>query len=195
MGEPKAIVELAGRPLVARIAATVGSAGLEPVVVAKPDSRAAGARLPGAQPSRASRATRSPASLAALDASAGRGVVAIACDMPLVPARAARLARPAGDATAGGRVRGRRPARAAARALRAAASEPLARSLAAGEPMREAVAALDPQVIGERELARFGDPERIFFNVNTPGDVAAAERLLSGRGRFSRFRGVHSGAR
>ena len=38
MGEPKAMVELAGRPLVARVVATVGSAGLEPVVVAKPDS-------------------------------------------------------------------------------------------------------------------------------------------------------------
>ena len=38
MGEPKAVVELAGRPLVARVVSTVGSAGLEPIVVAKPDS-------------------------------------------------------------------------------------------------------------------------------------------------------------
>jgi molybdopterin-guanine dinucleotide biosynthesis protein A len=38
MGMPKALVEVAGRPMVSRIVSTVGSAGLEPVVVAKPDS-------------------------------------------------------------------------------------------------------------------------------------------------------------
>ena len=85
MGEPKASVELAGRPLVARVVSTVGSAGLKPIVVAKPDSA-----LPPldcrvlSEPSE----PRHPLTglLAALGASAGRGVVAIACDMPLVPA-------------------------------------------------------------------------------------------------------------
>jgi molybdopterin-guanine dinucleotide biosynthesis protein A len=194
MGEPKAIVELAGRPLAARVAATVGSAGLEPIVVAKPDSP-----LPAldcrvlTEPSE----PRHPLTglLAALDASAGRGVVAIACDMPLVPARfLAWLAqrgvrRQAAVCEVGGRLEpllGR---------YAPEASEPLARSLAAGEPMREAVAALDLRVVGAHELARFGDPERIVFNVNTPGDVVAAERLLGESGRFSRFRGVRSGAR
>ena len=53
--------------------------------------------------------------------------------------------------------------------------------------MRDAVAALDPFVIAEERVARFGDPERIFFNVNSPADLAAAEELLGGRhgGRFS----------
>ena len=52
--------------------------------------------------------------------------------------------------------------------------------------MREAVAALDPYVIPEDRVARFGDPERIFFNVNTPDDLADAERLLGDTtGRFS----------
>ena len=32
------MVELASRPLVSRVVSTVGSAGLDPVVVAKPDS-------------------------------------------------------------------------------------------------------------------------------------------------------------
>jgi molybdopterin-guanine dinucleotide biosynthesis protein A len=192
MGEPKAIVELAGRPLAARVAATVGSAGLEPIVVAKPDSP-----LPAldcrvlTEPSE----PRHPLTglLAALDASAGRGVVAIACDMPLVPARLLSwLAQRGRDRQAavcevGGRLEpllGR---------YAPAASAPLARSLAAGEPMRAAVATLDLRVITERELSRFGDPERIVFNVNTPGDVAAAERLLGGSGRFARFRAARSG--
>ena len=38
MGRPKAMVELGGRPMLARVVGTVGSAGLEPIVVAKPDS-------------------------------------------------------------------------------------------------------------------------------------------------------------
>jgi molybdopterin-guanine dinucleotide biosynthesis protein A len=194
MGEPKAIVELAGRPLAARVAATVGSAGLDPVVVAKPDSP-----LPAldcrvlTEPSE----PRHPLTglLAALGASAGRGIVAIACDMPLVPARLlVWLAqrgehRQAAVCEVGGRLEpllGR---------YAPEASESLARSLVAGESMRDAVAALDLRVIGERELARFGDPEQIVFSVNTPGDLVAAEQLLRGRGRFSRLRAVRSGAR
>lgn len=185
MGEPKAMVELAGRPLVARVVATVGSAGLEPVVVAKPDSP-----LPAldcrvlSEPSE----PRHPLTglLAALAASAGRGVVAIACDMPLVPARLlAWLAQQEGGEQAavcevGGRLEpllGR---------YRPEAARSLARSLAAAEPMRDAVAALEPRVIAERELARFGDPERIVFNVNSPADVATAARLLGRSNRFAR---------
>ena len=38
MGEPKALVELAGRPLIAHAVSAVADAGLEPVIVAKPDS-------------------------------------------------------------------------------------------------------------------------------------------------------------
>src|SRR5215208_7621103 len=86
MGSPKAMLELASRPLVSRVVSTVGSAGLDPVVVAKPDSP-----LPKldcrvlTEPSE----PRHPLTgvLAALGASAGRGVVAIACDMPLVPSK------------------------------------------------------------------------------------------------------------
>jgi molybdopterin-guanine dinucleotide biosynthesis protein A len=51
--------------------------------------------------------------------------------------------------------------------------------------MREAVAELDPYVIEEDRVARFGDPARIFFNVNSPEDLAAAERMLGHTGRFS----------
>jgi molybdenum cofactor guanylyltransferase len=178
MGEPKAVVELAGRPLVGRVVSTVGSAGLEPIVVAKPDSP-----LPPldcrvlSEPSE----PRHPLTglLTALQSSAGRGVVAIACDMPLVPARLlswlARIEAPAAVCEVGGRLEpllGRYSSSTAA---------VLAEALARGAAMREAVAALDPRVVGEAELARFGDPERIVFNVNSPEDVIAAERLLARR--------------
>ena len=175
MGEPKAVVELAGRPLVARVVSTVGSAGLEPIVVAKPDSP-----LPPldcrvlSEPSE----PRHPLTglLTALRASAGRGVVAIACDMPLVPAKFLRwlaaIEAPVAVCEVGGRLEpllGR---------YAPEASAVLADALADGAAMREAVAVLDPHVVHEREIARFGDPARIVFNVNSPEDLAAAERLL-----------------
>ncbi len=182
MGGPKALAELASRPLVARVVATVGSAGLEPLVVAKPDSP-----LPKldcrvlSEPSE----PRHPLTglLAALNASAGRGVVAIACDMPLVPAKLlawmARLEHEVAVCEVGGRLEpllGRYSPSVTGR---------LAGALEAGAAMREAVAALEPYVIEEELVARFGDPKRIFFNVNSREDLAAAERLLSHTGRFT----------
>ena len=54
--------------------------------------------------------------------------------------------------------------------------------------MREAVAALNPFVISEQSLARFADPRRIVFNVNSPEDVSEAEDLLAGRTTRIRYR-------
>lgn len=182
MGSPKALAELASRPLVSRVVATVGSAGLEPIVVAKPDSP-----LPRldcrvlSEPSE----PRHPLTglLAALNASAGRGVVAIACDMPLVPAKLlswmAQIEEEVAVCEVGGELEpllGR---------YSPAVADRLGDALAAGAAMRDAVAALDPYVIDEEHVARFGDPERIFFNVNSPEDLAAAERMLNHTGRFT----------
>ena len=181
MGEPKAMVELAGRPLVARVVAAVGSAGLEPVVVAKPDSP-----LPPldcrvlSEPSE----PRHPLTglLTALRASAGRGIVAIACDMPLVPAKLlawlSRIEHPVAVCEVGGRLEpllGR---------YSPVACDSLEASLAAGAAMRDAVAELDPRVITEQELARFGDPWRIVFSINSAADLSRAESMLKRSGRF-----------
>ena len=177
------MAELAGRPMVSRVVSTVGSAGLEPVVVAKPDSP-----LPPldcrvlSEPSE----PRHPLTgiVTALRASAGRGVVAIACDMPLVPSRLLRsLAErdaPTVVCERDGRLEpllGRySPASLAA----------LDEALERGAAVRDAVAALDPEVVGEEEIARFGDPELILFNVNSPDDLRIAERLLGRGGRIAR---------
>jgi molybdopterin-guanine dinucleotide biosynthesis protein A len=104
--------------------------------------------------------------------------------MPLVPAKLlawlAQLEEPVAICEVGGRLEpllGR---------YSPEISEQLQVSLDAGAPMREAVAALDPFVIPEDRVARFGDPERIFFNINTPDDLAEAERMLGDTtGRFS----------
>ena len=47
------------------------------------------------------------------------------------------------------------------------------------ERLRYAVRALDPLVLGPDELAGFGNPEWIAFNVNDERDLAAAERLIA----------------
>jgi molybdopterin-guanine dinucleotide biosynthesis protein A len=51
-------------------------------------------------------------------------------------------------------------------------------ALAREEPLRRTVAALSSRILGDAELTPFGDPARIFFNVNTPADLRAAADLL-----------------
>ena len=55
----------------------------------------------------------------------------------------------------------------------------LASALEQRRPLQQVVAALGPAVIDEQGLARFGDPERLLFNVNTPADLERARELLS----------------
>ncbi len=42
--------------------------------------------------------------------------------------------------------------------------------------------ALTVRYVGEEEIRRFGDPRRMFFNINVPEDVETAEALLRGGG-------------
>jgi molybdopterin-guanine dinucleotide biosynthesis protein A len=62
-------------------------------------------------------------------------------------------------------------------------ADQLAARLAEGAALRDAVGALDPYLVGEDRIARFGDPKSIVFNVNAPGDVERAEGLLKQTGR------------
>jgi molybdopterin-guanine dinucleotide biosynthesis protein A len=177
MGSPKALVELAGRPLIAYVLTAVEAASLEPVVVAKPDSLL---------PSVSCRVIREPAEpihplrglLTALAASGGRPVVALGCDMPLVPPGLlewlAGLEGGAAVVEAGGRVQ---PLLARYEPTVAPALEA---ALARGAPVQEAVSGLVPRIITETELARFGDPELICLNVNTPADLERAAAVIAG---------------
>lgn len=177
MGAAKATVELGGRPLVAWPLAAAARAGLEAVVVAKPGSELPALAVP---------VWREPAApshplaglVCALERARGRPVVAVACDMPfLAPELLARLARLEATAAAA-RVGGRLepfPGRYTAAAL------PVLRAALDREaPVREALAELAPAELGEEELRAFGDPARMVVSVNTPAELAAAERLLAG---------------
>ena len=201
MGEPKAMVELAGRPLVARIVAHRRLRRARAGRGRQARLAAAEARLPGAQ-----RADRAAPPLTGLVTAlrrergprGGRDRVRHAAGA----GEAAHLAR---AARGGGRgVRGRRPARAAARPLlarRSASGSP--RRSAKGASMRDAVAALDPSSSARTELARFGDPraDRLQRQLpRGPGDGRATARTApaaaaeptrpSGPGRLTLDAGV-----
>lgn len=175
LGRPKATAELAGRPLISYPLAAIAAAGLEPLVVAKP-----GSELPDLD-CRVVRERPEPVHplaglVAALEAASGRPLVALACDMPFVPAAAlawlAELPDSIAVAVVGGRVQPLlgRYSSGVERLFAPALDDPM--------PLTEAVVSLDPRLVGEDELRRFGDPDSIAFNVNSPADLERAERRL-----------------
>jgi molybdenum cofactor guanylyltransferase len=175
LGRPKAIAPLAGRPLIAYPLAALEAAGLRPVVIAKPDTELPPLdREPWLEPAE----PRHP--LVGILEALGRAdgpILACACDMPFVAAVLAgwlaSLTEPLAVPRAGGRVH---PMFARySPELR----DPLAAALAAERSLVEAVEAIGPRYVGEEELGRFGDPERLLANVNTPEELARAERLLA----------------
>jgi molybdopterin-guanine dinucleotide biosynthesis protein A len=170
MGVPKPLAELGGAPLIAHALAAAAGAGLPAVVMAKP-----GTPLPDDLDVPVWREPAEPLHpllgvVTALER-AGGPVVAVACDMPFVPA--ALLARLAAGPEAAVRLGGRLepfPARydpAALPALRAA--------LDRGAPVRDTLAALAPAVL---DGAAYGDPAWILASVNTPDELAAAQLVL-----------------
>lgn len=180
LGGGKAVAPLGDRPLIAHPLAAVEAAGLEPVVVAKP-----GSELPPlachtiAEPE----LPRHPLCgiVAALRDAGGRPLVALACDMPFAtPDLLARLAAAPEPLVAVASHGELQPllARYDGSLLPA-----LEAALGRAEPLRRTVESLGPRLIEGAELARFGDPERLLFNVNTAADLRRAEELLAAPAR------------
>jgi molybdenum cofactor guanylyltransferase len=173
MGVPKATVQLGGVTLAERAMHVMQGAGLDVALVAKE-----GDELPlvGADVWRESRAERHPLAgiLEALERAAGP-VVVCACDMPFVTAElVAHIAGLSGTAVpeAAGRLH---PLLAR---YEPGATAALEAALVAGRPVHEAVRQAGARIVPEAAIARFGDPERLLFNVNTPADLARATELL-----------------
>jgi molybdenum cofactor guanylyltransferase len=175
IGGDKALVELAGRPLIARPLEAVAEAGLEPLVVVK-----AGSALPplDCEVIQEAAEPRHPLCgiVTALRHSGERPLVVLGCDMPFVsPGLLARLAdasEPLVACCVGGELQPL-PGR-FARSLLAR----LEAALDNREPLRRTVESLRPRLLDETELERFGDPLRLCFNVNSPADLERAQRML-----------------
>jgi molybdopterin-guanine dinucleotide biosynthesis protein A len=177
LGGAKAAVPLGGRPLVAHPLAAAAAAGLEAVVVAKP-----GAGLPelGVPVWEEPAAPVHPLAgvVFALER-AGGPIVAVACDMPWVAPGLLRLLAGATQNLLVPRVAGRLepfPARYGPAVL-----APLRDALAREAGMRATLDALGPAELDAAALGAFGDPARLVASVNTPEELAAAERELGSR--------------
>jgi molybdenum cofactor guanylyltransferase len=175
LGGAKPTAELAGRPLISYPLAALAEAGLEAVVVAKPDTD-----LPPLDVDVLTEPTEPVHPLAGIVAAlrqTGRPTVVIGCDFPFVPAALLRAladaAEPLVVPAPGGEAQ---PLVARwAPALLPALEDALDRE----EPLRRTVAALFPRLLDDADLAPSGDPARIFFNVNTPADLHRAEGAVS----------------
>jgi molybdopterin-guanine dinucleotide biosynthesis protein A len=175
MGTAKATLELGGRPLLEYPLAAVQGAGLEPVVVAKPDSRLPPLAVPRWEEP-AEPVHPLTGIIAALRAAGDRPVLAVACDMPFVTAEliadlAAHVA-PLVVPEADGRLH---PLLAR---WHPSLLPSLCDALDREAPLRVVAADLDAQRLGTPELRRFGDPARLLFNVNAPGDLERAAAML-----------------
>jgi molybdopterin-guanine dinucleotide biosynthesis protein A len=175
LGGAKPTAELAGRALISYPLAALVEAGLEAVVVAKPDTE-----LPPLDVDVLNEPAEPVHPLAGIVAAlrqTGRPLVVIGCDFPFVPPALVRaladapepLVVPAPGGEAQPLVARWTPA------LLPALEDALDRE----EPLRRTVAALSPRLLGDAELASFGDPARVFFNVNTPADLRRAECAVS----------------
>jgi molybdopterin-guanine dinucleotide biosynthesis protein A len=175
LGRPKATAELAGRRLIDYPLAAAQTAGLEAVVVAKPQSDLPSLGVPlllePAEPQHPLCGV-----VAALRES-GRPVLAVACDMPfLAPDLLAWLASQPEPLVVAETDRGLQPLLARYDPV---LTDGLEEGLRREAPMQEVVASLAPRAVGERVLRRFGDPQQLCFNVNSPSDLARAERMLA----------------
>jgi molybdopterin-guanine dinucleotide biosynthesis protein A len=179
LGGEKAMAPLAGRALIEYPLRAARDASLETVIVAKHSSTL---------PRRRERVLREPDSprhplcgvITAVEFAAERSpaaaVLLLACDMPFVTSELlAWIASLEGPAMA---VVGGRPQPLLARCL--PEHLPVLReALDAQRSLSGAISALAPRAVDERELARFGDPEQLCFNVNDAEDLALAESWLT----------------
>jgi molybdopterin-guanine dinucleotide biosynthesis protein A len=155
--------------------AALAEAGLEAAVVAKPDTDLSPLTVDvltePVEP------VHPLAGIVAALRQTDRPLVVIGCDFPFVPPALVRALADAPETLVvpapGGELQ---PLVARwAPALLPALGDALDRE----EPLRRTVAALSPRLLDDAELAAFGDPARILFNVNTPADLRHAEAAVS----------------
>jgi molybdenum cofactor guanylyltransferase len=178
IGGEKSMALLGGRPLIDHPLAAARGAGLETIVVAKRDT----ALPPLSEPVvYEPELPRHPLCgvVAALEHATKRApapaVLLLACDMPFLTSPLLRWLAEL-DGTAMASVDGR-PQPLLAR-CRPTHLNGLRRALVEQRPLRAAIAELEPRILDERELSRFGSPERLCFNVNDEEDLALAESWL-----------------
>jgi len=175
LGGDKALVRLAGRMLVEYPVKALRKAGLNPFVVTKATQPV---DLPEVETVIEPQMPRHPllGIVTALGAAKGGPVLVVACDLPLLPPDLLRwIADQPGDPVVPFAAGQLQPLVAR---YGPASLGVLKDCLASGRSMKATVMELDPVIVRTPELDRFGDPDRIFHNVNSRTDLEWAERLL-----------------
>jgi molybdopterin-guanine dinucleotide biosynthesis protein A len=175
MGQPKAAVELGGRPMIEYPLAALKAAGIESVVVAKRNTPLPELDVP-VWYERDEPFHPAVGIATALQRTPSEGILVVGCDMPFVsPELLAHMAS-LPDAIAVPFLAGQ------FHPLMARYARGVATSFAFGMgsdiPLQKLVSDLGPLKLEKDDLERFGNPERLLFNVNTPDDLARAEELL-----------------
>jgi molybdopterin-guanine dinucleotide biosynthesis protein A len=180
LGGAKPTAALAGRPLVWHALQAAAGAGLDAVVVAKASTGLPSLQVPVlVEPEEPRHPLCGLVTALRFAAEARRSaVVALACDMPFVTAPLlAWLAALEGAAMA---QVGDRPQPLLARVPVGGLTQ-MERALADGLALRDALARLAPSILAEQALERFGDPQRLCFNVNDLGDLRQADEWLGSK--------------
>jgi molybdopterin-guanine dinucleotide biosynthesis protein A len=185
MGRDKAALLLTGRTLLARAVELVREAGGEPLVVGPVSVQAL---VPGCRrvdeaegPGRSQRAGPLPALRHGLATCGTRKALALACDLPFLPAALLRFLIDEADRYDAVVPRTAGHLQVLAAAYTTACVGAIDRQLDAGErATHRFLEGVSLRVIEERELMPFGGAE-IFFNVNRPEDLARAEARIAGK--------------
>lgn len=187
-GSPKALAEIAGRSILERGLETLDAAGGAPgeaVIVANdPEPYASAGReiRPDVRPGTGVLGGILTAVKWAEELEREAAVV-LACDMPFVPAGLLRrLAADAGaDRVSIPESAGPRGVEPLCAVYGVGCADPISRALDRDE---RAIISFFPDVDVRRlplmEVRRFGDPDRLFFNVNRPEERRRAEELAAG---------------
>ena len=178
-GQPKALVELGGRPIIERVVAALAPAVDDMLVVTNTPELYAFLRLPmvaDVYPDHGSLG----GIYSGLKAASGPGALTIACDMPFLHPDVIKLV--AARAGEGDVVLPRVGCR--LETLHAAYDKVclphIAECLVAGRlKIVEFLERVRVVEITENEVARFRDPRVTFMNVNTPDDLARARALVA----------------
>jgi molybdopterin-guanine dinucleotide biosynthesis protein A len=185
-GRPKGLERIGGRRIIDRVASELRAACDTLLLIA--NDPAAGEWLPGVRV--AADVRPSHGSLGGIHAAlvhAGAPALIVAWDMPFIPSALLVALRRLGEqgydlaVPESGSRRGLEPLCAY---YTPACVPAIERRLDAGD--RRVIGFYEDVRVGRLEpdaVRRFGDPERLFLNVNRPEDLAAAEDLTAGAGR------------
>lgn len=183
MGRDKAMLLIAGRTLLDRAVGTVREAGGVPLILGGRREAAglAGVRIEDEGDAGGGRVGPLNALRHGLRVGGTRVVLALACDLPLVPPDLLRFLADECERHAAVVPRAAGELQVLAAAYAVSCLEVIERRFAAGErSVHRVLQEFDARVIEGDDLRRFGGDE-MFLNVNSPPDLARAESILQAR--------------